>query len=71
MEIPGKVSVYCPLIDAKGTPATLLAVTDTGYFHLEVAIKGKVFAMLLPIGGTALIFAEPEPERLEDLEIER
>ena len=24
MEIPGSVSVYCPLIDAKGTAATLV-----------------------------------------------
>ena len=71
MEIPGKVSVYCPLIDAKGTPATLMAVTDDGFYHLEVAIKGKIYAMLLPIEGTALIFAEPEPERVGDLEIER
>ena len=71
MEIPGKVSVYCPLIEAKGTPATLVAVVDSGYYHVEVAIKGKAFAMLLPIPGTALIFSEPEPERTADLEIER
>jgi hypothetical protein len=71
MEIPGKVSVYCPLIEAKGTPATLVAVAREGYYHLEVAIKGRIFAMLVPIAGTGLIFAEPEPERMGDLEIER
>ena len=26
MEIPGNVSLYCPLVDAKGTAATLVAV---------------------------------------------
>jgi hypothetical protein len=71
MEIPGKVTVYCPLIDAKGTPANLVAVSREGYYHLEVAIKGKVFAMLVPIASTGLIFSEPEPERIADLEIER
>ena len=71
MEIPGKVTVYCPLIDAKGTPASLVAVAREGYYHLEVAIKGKIFAMLLPIASTGLIFSDAEPERMGDLEIER
>ena len=71
MEIPGKVSVYCPLIDAKGTPATLVAVSREGFYHLEVAIKGKVFAMLVPIAASGLIFSDAEPERLTELEIER
>jgi len=71
MEIPGKVSVYCPLIEAKGTSATLVAVSPEGYYHLEVIIKGRTFTMFLPVTGSALIFAEPEPERLADLELER
>jgi len=71
MEIPGKVSLYCPLIDAKGTPATLVAVSPQGYYQLEVAIKGKKHTMLVPVSGAALYFAEPEPETMEDLEIER
>jgi len=71
MEIPGKVSVYCPLIEAKGTAATLVAISREGYFHLEVMIKGKTFTMFLPTAGTGLIFSEPEPERLTDLELER
>jgi hypothetical protein len=71
MEIPGKVSVYCPLIDAKGTPATLVAVSREGFYHLEVAIKGKSFTMFVPIAASGLIFSEPEPERLADLELER
>ncbi len=71
MEIPGKVAVYCPLIDAKGAPANLVAVLREGYYHLEVGVKGEIRAMLLPVAQTALIFAEPEPERSPDLEIER
>ncbi len=71
MEIPGKVSVYCPLVDAKGTAATLLAITPQGYYHLEVAIKGQRHAMFLPIAHTAMYFAEAETESEDDFEIER
>ena len=71
MEIPGKVSLYCPLIDVKGTVGTLVSVSDHGYYHVEVPIKGHNHVMLLPIAHTALYFAEPEPEAEEGFEIER
>lgn len=70
MEIPGKVSFYCPLVDAKGTSATLVAVTAHGYYHLEVTIKGRRHTMFVPIAGSALYFSEPEPERDQEMEIE-
>ena len=71
MEIPGKVSVYCPLIDAKGTAATLVAILPQGYYQVEVAIKGNRHMMLLPVAQTAIYFAEPEPEVEEDFVSER
>jgi hypothetical protein len=71
MEIPGKVSVYCPLIDAKGTAATLLAVSPLGYYHLEVEIRGQRHVMFLPIAHTAMYFSQAEPAVEEGLEIER
>lgn len=71
MEIPGKVSVYCPLIDAKGTAATLLAVSPQGYYHLEVEIRGLRHVMFLPIAHTAMYFTQAEPAVEEGLEIER
>lgn len=71
MEIPGKVSLYCPLVDAKGTPATLVAIDAGGYYHLEVMIKGNRHTMLVPISEAALYFAEPEPATSTDFEIER
>jgi len=71
MEIPGKVSVYCPLIDAKGTAATLLAVNPQGYYHLEVEIRGRSHAMFLPIGHTAMYFSDAEPDSEDGFEIER
>jgi hypothetical protein len=71
MEIPGKVSLYCPLIDAKGTAATLVAVSPHGYYQLEVLVKGKKHTMFVPVAHAAVYFAEPEPEGLEELELER
>jgi len=71
MEIPGKVSVYCPLIDAKGTAAKLVAITPQGYYHLEVEIRDQRHTMFVPIAHTAMYFSEPEPEIEVGLEIER
>jgi len=71
MEIPGKVSVYCPLIDAKGTAATLLAISPQGFYHLEVEIRGQRHVMFVPVAHTAMYFAEPEPAVDPALEIER
>ena len=62
MEIPGRVSLYCSLVDAKGTPAKLIAVSPEGYFHLEVTIKGRQHTMFVPVAQAALYFTEPEPE---------
>jgi hypothetical protein len=71
MEIPGKVALYCPLIDVKGTVGMLVAISDQGYYHVEVPIKGHTHVMLLPIAHTALYFSDPEPEAEEGFEIER
>jgi hypothetical protein len=71
MEIPGKVSVYCPLIDAKGTAATLVTISPQGYYQVEVSVKGKQHVMFLPIAHTAIYFADPEPEVEEGFVIER
>ena len=71
MEIPGKVSVYCNLIDAKGTAATLVSISPNGYYQVEVQIKGRAHVMFLPIPQTALYFADPEPIPDVEFEIER
>lgn len=71
MEIPGKVALYCPLIDAKGTVGTLVNVSENGYYQVEVPIKGKTHVMFLPIAHTGLYFTDPEPEPEEGFEIER
>jgi len=73
MDIPGKVSLYCPLIDASGTVAKLIAISPHGYYHLEVSIKGRTHTMFVPIAHSALYFAVPEQaaESDDSFEIER
>ena len=71
MEIPGKVSLFCPLIDAKGTAATLVSISPHGYYQVEVPIKGKTHVMFVPVANSAMYFTEPEPESDEAMEIER
>lgn len=71
MDIPGKVSVYCPLIDAKGTAATLVSISANGYYQVEVQIKGRSHVMFLPIANSALYFSEPEAIPEPEFEIER
>ena len=71
MEIPGKVSLYSPLVDAKGTSAKLISISSDGYYHLEVQIKGQRHTMFVPIAQAALIFSDPEPEREPGLDLER
>jgi hypothetical protein len=71
MEIPGKVSLYCPLVDAKGTSATLVAISPQGYYQVEVTVQGRRHTMLVPVAHTGVYFSEPEVEPDEDFEIER
>jgi hypothetical protein len=71
MEIPGNVSLYCPLVDAKGTAAVLVAVAPSGYYQLEVMIKGNRHTMFVPIGQAALCITAPEPVREDAFAIER
>ncbi len=73
MEIPGMVSFYCSLVDAKGQTAKLIAVNSEGFYHLEVAVKGGTHTMFVPVAQTALYFAKPEAivESDSTFEVER
>ncbi len=71
MEIHGPVTVYCALIDAKGTAATLVSIASNGYYQVTVQVKGNTHVMFLPIDQTALYFSDPEPIPDTDFEIER
>lgn len=60
MELPARVVIYCQALDLKNKPGRLLTVAPQGYYEVLVDIGEKTHTALLPINGTALVFAEPE-----------
>jgi len=71
MELPAKVLVYSQLLNLNGTAGTLVDVRGGGSYELRLVSQGKVHAVLLPVAGTGLVFADPEPEVQEVSNIER
>jgi len=59
VEIPARVVVYSPILDLKNNPATLVAISPYGYYEVRLEISERNHTALLPIGGTGLIFQEP------------
>jgi hypothetical protein len=56
--MPTKVIVFCPLLDYKNKPATLMTVSPHGYYECRVDMAAGNHTVYLPIGHTALIFQE-------------
>ena len=57
--MPSQVIVFCPLLDYKNKPATLMAVSPLGYYECRVDMAAGNHTVYLPITSTALIFTEP------------
>ena len=53
-----KVIVFCPLLDFKNKPATLMTVSPLGYYECRVDMSAGNHTVYLPIAGTAMIFQE-------------
>jgi len=70
LDLPARVVIYCQALDLKNKPGRLMSVSPHGYYEVLVEITERTHAALLPINGTALIFAEPEPvsEQMPGLE---
>jgi hypothetical protein len=71
MEMPVKVMVHSQILGLAGTPGTLVAIRPEGFYELRLVSQGRTHTVLLPIGGVGLVFAEPEPEVLLEVAIER
>ena len=53
-----KVIVFCPLLDFKNKPATLMTISPLGYYECRVDMSAGNHTVYLPIAGTAMIFQE-------------
>lgn len=71
MEIPAKVLVHSQILNLTGTPGTLVAIRQDGIYELRLTSQGRTHLVLLPITGTGIVFAEPEPEVPAEMTIER
>jgi hypothetical protein len=71
MELPIKVKVYSQILGLSGLDGTLVAIRPEGCYELRLVSGGRLHLVLLPIGQTGIVFAEPEPEVMPEADIER
>ena len=57
--MPSKVIVFCPMVDFKNKPATLMTISPQGYYECRVDMAAGNHTVYLPISGTAIVFTEP------------
>ena len=59
MDLPARVIIFCPTLELKNKPGRLMAISPTGYYEIWLDFSERNHTVLLPIPGTALVFAEP------------
>jgi hypothetical protein len=57
--MPAKVILFCPMLDFKNKPATLMTISANGYYECRIDMAAGNHTVYLPIAGTALIYQEP------------
>ena len=60
MDVPSEVLVHNALLGMKGARATLLRITNEGYYELNARFGEHLHRLLLPIAETALISSAAE-----------
>jgi hypothetical protein len=70
-DLPARVIIFCPTLELKNKPGRLMAVSTNGYYEVWLDFAERNHTVLLPISGTALIFAEPNTVGTPIPEIER
>lgn len=71
MEIPSKVSIFNRTLEVKGKAATLIAISEQGYYEVVLEVQQRNHTVLLPINETVLIFNEAMPTLSPEFEVER
>ena len=71
MEIPSKVSIFNKTLEIKGKAGLLVAVSDNGFFELQMEVNQRMHTALFPVAETVLIFNEPLAIPSADFEVER
>jgi len=71
MEIPNEVLIHNELLGLKNSRGTLIRIAPEGYYEVNLRFAANIHRVLLPIGTSVVISAEPEPAVGEQVEIER
>ena len=71
MEIPSIVTIFHANAQFNNKRGTLVAVNDGGFYEITVDFNQRKHTVLFPISDTVLIFNEPLPQIISDIEIER
>jgi hypothetical protein len=56
--MPTKVILFCPLLEYKNKPATLMTISPHGYYECRVDMAAGNHTVYVPIQGSAMIFQE-------------
>jgi hypothetical protein len=70
IEREAAIKVYNEALGAKAAKGKLVRVAPEGFFEVTLEIGGKNYTCFLPIGATAILAADPEPE-VVPLDVER
>jgi len=71
VELPARIVIFCPTLELKNKPGRLMAISPNGYYEIWLDFAERNHTVLLPIPGTALVFAEPNTQGEPIPEIER
>jgi len=69
--MPSKVVVFCPMLEFKNKPATLMTISPHWYYEIRIDMAAGNHTVYLPITATALIFTEPNTIGAIPKDIER
>lgn len=58
MDLPARVIIFCPTLELKNKPGRLMAVSPHGYYEIWLDFSDRNHTVMLPISGTALVFAD-------------
>jgi hypothetical protein len=71
LDLPARVIIFCPTLELKNKPGRLVAISPNGFYEIWLDFSERNHTVLVPIAGTALVFAEPNTHSTPIPEIER
>ena len=71
IDLPMDCLVHNSQLGFKGTEATLLQISDSGYYMISCMFGDSQHRVLLPIHETIVILEQPEPVVVDAIEVER